>query len=60
MILDIKIVKFTLAVLSAAPYPVGMPHPSRQTFSSGAVSLTLANEMAATTVYSANVDVPMK
>lgn len=52
--------QFTFAVLSAAPYPVGMPQPSRQTFSNGADSLTLANEIAATTVYSANVDVPMK
>ena len=30
----------TLAVLSAAPYPVGTPHPSKQTLSSGAVRST--------------------
>lgn len=27
----------TLAVLRAAPYPVGIPHPNKHTFSNGAV-----------------------
>lgn len=50
----------TLAVLSAAPYPVEIPHPRRHTLSIGAFSFTLAREMSATTVYSENVLVPMK
>lgn len=50
----------TLAVLRAAPYPVEMPHPRRQTLSSGALGLTLAREISATTVYSEKVLVPMK
>lgn len=50
----------TLAVLRAAPYPVEIPHPRRQTLSSGAVGLTLAREISATTVYSEKVLVPMK
>lgn len=50
----------TLTVLRAAPYPVEIPHPRRQTLSSGAFSFTLAREMSATTVYSENVLVPMK
>lgn len=37
-----------------------MPHPKRHTLSNGADLSTLASEMAATTVYSENVDVPMK
>lgn len=52
--------KSTLAVFSAAPYPVEMPHPRRHTLSRGAFSLILASEMSATTVYSEKVLVPMK
>ena len=53
-------VRCTLAVLSAAPYPVEMPQPSRQTLSSGALGSTFARLMSATTVYSEKVLVPMK
>lgn len=45
----------TLHVLSTAPSPVETPQPKRHTFSSGAFSLILAQEISATTVYSANV-----
>jgi len=50
---------WTLAVFSTAPIPVVMPHPSRQTFSSGASGRTFASAISGTTVYSAKVDVPM-
>merc|ERR1719228_244071 len=41
----------TPAVFIAAPYPVGIPHPRRQTLSREAFSFTLQREMSATTVY---------
>merc|ERR1719494_1493637 len=50
----------TLAVFMAAPYPVVIPQPNRQTDSNLASFLTLANEISAHTVYSANVLQPMK
>lgn len=37
-----------------------MPQPRRQTLSNGAFLFTLASEIAATTVYSVNVEVPIK
>ena len=49
----------TLAALVTAPIPVVTPQPSRHTFSSGASFGILANEISATTVCSAKVDVPM-
>ena len=49
----------TLAVFSTAPMPVVMPQPSRQTFSSGALSLIFATAISGRTVYSLNVEVPM-
>ena len=39
--------------------PGGDPAAEQQIFSSGAAGFTLANEISGTTVYSANVDVPM-
>lgn len=51
---------YTLAVFKTAPKPVEIPHPSKPTLSNGALLSILANEMDATTVYSENVDVPMK
>ena len=39
--------------------PVVMPHPSRQTFSSGAFLLILATAISGKTVYSLKVDVPV-
>ena len=50
----------TFAVLSAAPSPVESPHANRHACSSGASRLTFASAISGMTVYSANVDVPMK
>src|SRR3954452_19388086 len=50
----------TPAVYIAAPRPVDKPHANRQARSSGASSETLASAISGITVYSANVDVPMK
>ena len=49
----------TFAVCSTAPIPVVTPQPSRQIWSSGASARTFASAISGTTVYSANVDVPM-
>ncbi|MCY1440608.1 hypothetical protein D9M71_568910 [compost metagenome] len=49
----------TFAVLSTAPIPVVTPHPSRQTFSSGASLGILAREISGSTVYSEKVEQPM-
>ena len=48
-----------MAVLVTAPMPVVTPQPSRQILSSGAALSTLATLSSCTTVYSANVDVPI-
>ena len=50
----------TRAVFSAAPRPVESPQANRQTRSSGASGLTFASAISGMTVYSANVEVPMK
>ena len=50
----------TSAVLSAAPYPVEIPHPNKQTLSKAASLFTLAIDISAHTVYSLNVLVPIK
>ena len=50
----------TAAVLIAAPSPVESPHAKRQAPSSGASGLTFASAISGITVYSANVEVPMK
>src|SRR5579884_473078 len=50
----------TLAVLSAAPIPVERPHAKTQARSSGASEAIFASAISGITVYSANVDVPMK
>ena len=50
----------TFAVLIAAPRPVESPHANRHACSSGASGLTFASAISGITVYSANVDVPMK
>ena len=44
----------------AAPRPVLRPHANRQARSSGASGSILASAISGMTVYSANVDVPMK
>ena len=44
----------------AAPSPVESPHANRHACSSGASGLTFASAISGITVYSANVDVPMK
>ena len=44
----------------AAPSPVDSPQANRQARSSGASGETLASAISGITVYSANVDVPMK
>ena len=49
----------TFAVFNTAPMPVVMPQPSKQTFSSGALSLILATAISGSTVYSLKVEVPM-
>ena len=51
---------FTLAEYSTAPMPVVMPQPRRHTFSSGAFLAIFASAISGSTVYSENVDVPMK
>ena len=50
----------TFAVFIAAPSPVESPHANRHARSSGASLLTFASAISGITVYSANVDVPMK
>ncbi len=50
----------TFAVYIAAPRPVDSPHANRQARSSGASCGTFASAISGMTVYSANVDVPMK
>ena len=50
----------TFAVLIAAPSPVERPHAKRHAPSSGASGLIFARAISGITVYSANVDVPMK
>jgi hypothetical protein len=50
----------TFAVFIAAPSPVDRPHANRHARSSGASGLTFASAISGMTVYSANVDVPMK
>src|SRR5262245_26145247 len=52
--------RFTFAEFRTAPMPVVMPQPSKQTFSSGAFLLIFASAISGSTVYSENVDVPMK
>mmetsp|Transcript_7868 Transcript_7868/g.32513 ORF Transcript_7868/g.32513 Transcript_7868/m.32513 type:complete len:276 (-) Transcript_7868:548-1375(-) len=49
----------TRAVLATAPHPVASPQPSRLILSSGASRDTLATDSACSTVYCANVLVPM-
>lgn len=46
-------------MLTAAPYPVLIPHPRRQTLSRGAAGSILATATWFITVYSENVLVPM-
>ena len=50
----------TFAVFIAAPSPVESPQANRHARSSGASLLTFASAISGITVYSANVDVPMK
>ena len=50
----------TFAVLIAAPSPVERPQANRHARSSGASGSTFASAISGMTVYSANVDVPMK
>ena len=50
----------TAAVFIAAPIPVDSPQANRQARSSGASGLIFASAISGITVYSANVDVPMK
>ena len=50
----------TLAVFMAAPRPVERPQANSAAPSSGASGDTLASAISGITVYSANVDVPMK
>ena len=50
----------TSAVYIAAPRPVERPQANSAQPSSGASGLTLASAISGITVYSANVDVPMK
>jgi hypothetical protein len=42
-----------------APQPVVMPHPSRQTLSSGALLLMATTDTSATTVYCEKVETPI-
>lgn len=51
-------IKHTLAVLTAAPYPVLTPQPRRQTLCRGASGSILATAVSWTTVYSEKVLVP--
>jgi hypothetical protein len=46
-------------VFTAAPYPVVMPQPNKQTLSKGASGWIFATEISGITVYCENVDVPM-
>jgi hypothetical protein len=46
-------------VLVSDPYPVVIPQPNKQAFSSGAFSLTATTENFDTTVYCENVEVPI-
>ena len=50
----------TFAVFIAAPSPVESPQANRHAPSSGASGLTFASAISGITVYSANVEVPMK
>ena len=50
----------TRAVKKTAPMPVDSPHANGAQPSSGASGLTFASAISGMTVYSANVDVPMK
>ena len=50
----------TAAVRIAAPRPVDRPHANRQARSSGASRSMRASAISGITVYSANVEVPMK
>ncbi len=50
----------TRAVLIAAPSPVDKPQAKRHAPSNGASCEILARAISGITVYSANVDVPMK
>ena len=50
----------TFAVFIAAPIPVESPHANSAAPSSGASGLIFASAISGITVYSANVDVPMK
>ena len=50
----------TFAVFIAAPSPVESPHANRHAPSSGASGVIFASAISGITVYSANVDVPMK
>ena len=50
----------TLAVFMAAPSPVESPQAKRHARSRGASLLILASAISGITVYSANVEVPMK
>src|SRR5689334_1904674 len=52
--------RFTLAEFSTAPMPVVIPQPSKQTFSRGAFFGIFASAISGNTVYSENVEVPMK
>jgi hypothetical protein len=49
----------TFAVFSTAPMPVVTPQPRRHTLSRGASFRIFASAISGTTVYVANVDVPM-
>ena len=50
----------TFAVFIAAPMPVDRPHANRHAPARGASRSILASAISGITVYSANVDVPMK
>jgi len=50
----------TLAVFIAAPSPVERPQAKRHAPSSGASGVIFASAISGITVYSANVEVPMK
>ena len=50
----------TFAVFIAAPSPVDSPHAKRHACSGGASGLTFASAISGITVYSANVEQPMK
>ncbi len=47
-------------MFSAAPSPVESPHANTHASSSGASGAIFASAISGITVYSANVDVPMK